>query len=103
LDASALIKETILMGFRYLKGPDPVLFRRRFGSGLEGLIGRTAARWRDLGLMRPDRTALNKQGLLFLNRFTAEAFEELEGEEARAVMRGGVNSRREPPSSALLD
>jgi oxygen-independent coproporphyrinogen-3 oxidase len=79
LDPPTLMKETILMGFRYIEGPDTALFRRRFGRDLEDLIGRTIARWRERGLMRPDRMALTKEGLLFLNPFVTEAFEELEG------------------------
>jgi oxygen-independent coproporphyrinogen-3 oxidase len=82
LDAPALMRETILMGFRYLRGPDTALFRRRFGRGIEGLIGRTMARWKNRGLMQQDGAALNRAGLLFLDRFVVEAFEELdEGKE----------------------
>jgi oxygen-independent coproporphyrinogen-3 oxidase len=78
LDTPTLIRETILMGFRYIHGPDPVLFRRRFGRDTGSLIGGTLARWKERGLMRQDGTALNKAGLLFLDPFIAEAFEELD-------------------------
>jgi oxygen-independent coproporphyrinogen-3 oxidase len=78
LDTPALIRETILMGFRYIQGPDPALFRRRFGRDIEGFIGRTMARWRERGLMRTGRAALNKRGLLFLDPFVLDAFGELD-------------------------
>jgi oxygen-independent coproporphyrinogen-3 oxidase len=87
LDPPALIRETILMGFRYLHGPDPALFRRRFGRDLEDLIGQTMARWRGRGLMRQDKAALNKPGLLFLDRFVIEAFEELEAGKLQDLCR----------------
>jgi oxygen-independent coproporphyrinogen-3 oxidase len=80
LDTPTLIRETILMGFRYLQGPDPVLFRRRFGRDIDGVIGQTMARWRARGLMRTDRAALTREGLLFLDRFVVDAFEEEERE-----------------------
>jgi oxygen-independent coproporphyrinogen-3 oxidase len=79
LDTFTLIKETILMGFRYIQGPGAALFRRRFKRDIEGFIGGTMARWRERRLMRTDRTALTKAGLLLLDRFVVEAFEELEG------------------------
>jgi oxygen-independent coproporphyrinogen-3 oxidase len=79
LDTPTLIKETILMGFRYLRGPDTALFRRRFTRDIDRVIGRTMARWREQGLMRTDRAALTRAGLLLLDRFAVEAFEEMEG------------------------
>ncbi|MDR1862523.1 MAG: coproporphyrinogen III oxidase family protein [Treponema sp.] len=78
LDPPTLMKETILMGFRYIEGPDAALFKRRFRRDVDSLIGRTIARWRERGLMRPDKAALNKEGLLFLDPFIMEAFGELE-------------------------
>jgi oxygen-independent coproporphyrinogen-3 oxidase len=78
LDTFTLIKETVLMGFRYLWGPDTALFRRRFTRDIDRVIGRTMARWRERGLMRPDRATLTRAGLLLLDRFVIEAFEEME-------------------------
>jgi len=65
LDRSAFLKESLLMGFRCVDGPDPVLFKRRFGFGVEECIPQTMARWKE------------KDKMLFLNAFLAEAFEEL--------------------------
>jgi hypothetical protein len=36
------------------------------------------ARWRERGLMRTDRAALTKAGLLLLDRFVVEAFEDIQ-------------------------
>jgi oxygen-independent coproporphyrinogen-3 oxidase len=82
LDSLTLIRETILMGFRYIQGPDPALFRRRFGRDIEGFIWQTASRWRERGLMRPDRAALTREGLLFLDPFVVDAFEEIDAASA---------------------
>jgi oxygen-independent coproporphyrinogen-3 oxidase len=77
LDRSTLMKETLLMGFRYIDGPDPDLFYRRFGSPLEEAIPRTLGAWQDRGMLRRDRTALTREGLLFLNPFLIDAFGEM--------------------------
>jgi oxygen-independent coproporphyrinogen-3 oxidase len=78
LDRLTLIKETILMGFRYVEGPDPLLFQGRFQRTLESVIKRTLDKWRNRGLLQPEKTALTKEGLLFLNKFLIEAFGELD-------------------------
>jgi oxygen-independent coproporphyrinogen-3 oxidase len=78
LDRLTLIKETVLMGFRYIEGPDRERFRIRFGAELETVIPRTLERWRKRGLLDGEKTALNRNGLLLLNRFLLEVFEELE-------------------------
>ena len=77
MDTSTLIKETFLMGFRYIEGPDEALFRRRFKRDIESCIPNTIGAWRDRGLLRQDKAALTKEGLLFLDRFLIEAFGEL--------------------------
>jgi oxygen-independent coproporphyrinogen-3 oxidase len=77
LDKMSLIKETILMGFRYIEGPDEALFRRRFGRNIEDCVPKTIAAWRSRGLFQKDKCALTKPGLLLLNRFLVEAFEEV--------------------------
>ena len=79
LGTQSLIKETFLMGFRYIEGPDETLFHHRFARNIEDCIPKTIAAWRGRGLFREGRCALTKSGLLLLNRFLVEAFEELEG------------------------
>jgi oxygen-independent coproporphyrinogen-3 oxidase len=76
--APALIRESLLMGFRYCGGPDPALFKKRFRLNLEDVLPRTLASWRGKGLLREGRAALNAEGLLFLDRFLIEAFAEID-------------------------
>jgi oxygen-independent coproporphyrinogen-3 oxidase len=82
LDQPTLIQESILMGFRCLKGPDQALFEKRFHRPLETLIPQTLHRWEARGLLQRESLAgpmaLTKEGLLFLNTFLAEAFAELD-------------------------
>ncbi|MHB9293967.1 putative Heme chaperone HemW [Hollandina sp. SP2] len=78
LDRLTLIKETLLMGFRYRKGPDAGLFRQRFGLDMETCIPHTLARWRNQGLLESEPLALTKEGLLFLDAFLEAAFREVE-------------------------
>jgi len=78
LDAITLIKETFLMGFRFIEGPDEGSFLRRFKRPIEGAIPKTLNAWRSRGLLSENKCALTKGGLLFLNRFLLEAFEELD-------------------------
>jgi oxygen-independent coproporphyrinogen-3 oxidase len=66
------------MGFRYIEGPDGDLFRFRFQQGIEEFIPKTLGAWRSRDLLRQDKTAMTKNGLLFLNTFLSEAFQELE-------------------------
>jgi oxygen-independent coproporphyrinogen-3 oxidase len=77
LDRLTLIKETFLMGFRYTGGPDRELFKTRFGAEPEAFIPGTAERWQKRGLLDSKKMALNRAGLLLLNPFLLEAFEEL--------------------------
>jgi oxygen-independent coproporphyrinogen-3 oxidase len=81
LDRNVLMKETCLMGFRYLEGPELRLFTRRFGRDIGECIPKTIARWRERGLFRQDKIALTREGLLFLDPFLAECFGELEDKE----------------------
>ena len=78
LDTFTLIKESLLMGFRYIEGPDNDLFRRRFSRGIEDFIPKTLNTWRARGLLRKDKAALTKEGLLFLNPFLLDVFRELD-------------------------
>ncbi len=73
-----LIKEMILMGFRYIEGPGDILIKKRSGGTWDTLIPETLRRWRNNGLIREDRTALTREGLVFLNRFVGDAFFELD-------------------------
>jgi oxygen-independent coproporphyrinogen-3 oxidase len=77
LDAETLMKESVLMGFRYIEGPDKVLFEQRFGPSIEQAIPETLSRWRSRGLAAEEKAALTPGGLLLLNPFLIEAFEEL--------------------------
>ena len=78
LDRQTLLKETILMGFRYAEGPDAALFYRRFACHIEAALPSSLAAWRQRGLARPDRAALNPAGRLFLNGFLHDCFAEID-------------------------
>ena len=66
LNRTTLLKECILMGYRCEKGPDPLLFKNRFGRTAEECIGKTFEKWKD------------KDKMLFLNGFLSDAFIELD-------------------------
>jgi oxygen-independent coproporphyrinogen-3 oxidase len=78
LDRPTLMKETFLMGFRYAEGPDRERFGLRFGAAPEAFIPRTLERWQERGLLDAEKPALNREGLLLLNPFLLEVFEELD-------------------------
>jgi oxygen-independent coproporphyrinogen-3 oxidase len=86
LDRLSLMKESLLMGFRLSRGPDAPLFTRRFGLSPENAVPKTLAKWRARGLVGPGPAdspaesgpALTREGLLFLNSFLADVFEELD-------------------------
>ncbi|MDR2484960.1 MAG: radical SAM family heme chaperone HemW [Treponema sp.] len=71
-----LMKETFLMGFRYIEGPDEKLFQRRFGLPIRACIPHTLAVWQDRGLLQAGKPALTAQGILFLDPFLLDVFEE---------------------------
>ncbi|MDR1251028.1 MAG: coproporphyrinogen III oxidase family protein [Treponema sp.] len=78
LDRTALIRESLLMGFRYRDGPSPQLFRRRFSGTIEEYIPQTIARWRLRDFFRAGPGLVpSRQGLLFLDAFLRDAFREL--------------------------
>jgi coproporphyrinogen III oxidase-like Fe-S oxidoreductase len=79
LDGLTLMKESFLMGFRFIEGPGEALFRRRFGASPEDFIPQTAAAWRRRGLLAPGRIALTREGLLLLNAFLLDCWRELDG------------------------
>ena len=79
LGKTDLIKETLLMGFRYREGPDGGLFQQRFGRKIEDAIPQTIAIWRKRNFFQTGQGLKpSKHGLLFVNGFLREAFEELE-------------------------
>jgi oxygen-independent coproporphyrinogen-3 oxidase len=78
LDRLTLMKETFLMGFRYIDGPDTEVFRKRFRLSIAACIPETLAAWRNKGLMEPEKNALTREGLLFLDPFLLDAFTEVE-------------------------
>jgi oxygen-independent coproporphyrinogen-3 oxidase len=94
LDPLTLMKETCLMGFRYIGGPDLRLFARRFRRDLAACIPRTLSRWRDRGLLQPGKIALTPEGLLFLDPFLAECFEEIEKAGMQELGLGGGGDGR---------
>ncbi|MDR0401262.1 MAG: coproporphyrinogen III oxidase family protein, partial [Treponema sp.] len=53
LDRLTLMKESLLMGFRCVRGPDGELFARRFGLRPEEAVPRSLAKYRDRGLAAP--------------------------------------------------
>jgi len=69
-DKIMFLKECILMGYRCKAGPDPVLFKRRFGCAVEECIPKTLAKWE------------GKDKMLFLNSFLTEAFDEIQSESS---------------------
>jgi oxygen-independent coproporphyrinogen-3 oxidase len=71
-----LAKESLLMGFRYLGGPDTQLFKRRFNRPVEDFIPKTIAKWRRRGFFEKNSLEPTKNGLLFLNGFLCDAFAE---------------------------
>jgi len=81
LSASDLMLETLLMGFRYRGGPDPFLFKARFGCDIADRIPATVARWRERGFFEAGLAegilAPSKEGLLFVNGFLRDAFDEM--------------------------
>jgi len=70
LDRTALMRESLLMGYRCAEGPDRQLFKARFGRSIDDCIGRTLSRWKGRDIM------------LYLNSFLIDAFHELEEEES---------------------
>ncbi|MCL2070422.1 MAG: radical SAM family heme chaperone HemW [Treponema sp.] len=76
LDSLNLIKESFLMGFRYIEGPDEELFQQRFHRSMEELIPKTFFKWQEQ--LQKDKCALTKDGLLLLNSFLLDVFQELD-------------------------
>ena len=68
INKTALLRESLLMGFRCREGPDARKFKLRFGLGIEDCIPKTLSRWK------------NRDIMLFLNSFLTEAFCELDAD-----------------------
>ena len=80
LDKAALIKESLLMGFRFCGGPDMENFKRRFGRSIEECIPQTIRRWKERGVFINGADTLVPCGkmLLVLDSFLRDAFIELD-------------------------
>jgi oxygen-independent coproporphyrinogen-3 oxidase len=79
LSRADLIKESLLMGFRYHLGPDAPLFARRFRQSIEDTIPETLSRWRTEGRLSPaPLLSLTPEGSLHLNAFLLQAFAEID-------------------------
>jgi oxygen-independent coproporphyrinogen-3 oxidase len=65
INKNDLLRESLLMGYRYVEGPDEELFQKRFGFSIEDCIPETISSWK------------GKDKTLFLNQFLAQAFGEL--------------------------
>jgi oxygen-independent coproporphyrinogen-3 oxidase len=68
LDRRSLMREFLLMGYRYHKGPGEQRFAKIFGRRVEDVIPQTLERWKD------------RDKMTFLNKFLEDAFDE-EGKE----------------------
>ncbi|GMO53565.1 MAG: radical SAM family heme chaperone HemW [Termitinemataceae bacterium] len=67
LDKQTLIKESILMGFRYIDGPDTELFYKRFNCRIEDVIPKTLKKYKDRSMV-----------MLFLNKFLIDCLIEVD-------------------------
>jgi len=77
LRVADLMRESLLMGFRYRGGPDAQTFKARFGHDISSTIPETIARWRQKGFFETE-LAPSKEGLLFVNSFLRDAFAEMD-------------------------
>ncbi len=70
--------ETLMMGMRLSKGIRDEDFLARFSLSLDECFGGTIKKWERDGKLKREggRTALTEEGLLFLNTFLVECFEE---------------------------
>ena len=82
LSPDDMMRESLLMGFRYRGGPDRHRFERRFGRDIADCIPGTIARWRERGFFRNGGSesdlAPSRDGLLFVNGFLRDAFAEMD-------------------------
>ncbi|MCL2211530.1 MAG: radical SAM family heme chaperone HemW [Treponema sp.] len=66
LDKNTLLRESLLMGFRCKEGPDPKVFKNRFGKTIEEYIPNSLLKYAD------------RDKMLFLNSFLYDVFNELD-------------------------
>jgi oxygen-independent coproporphyrinogen-3 oxidase len=79
INRDALLRESLLMGYRVIEGPDARIFKKRFGSCFEDFIPKTISRWREHGFFNGESPTRNL--MLFLNGFLSDAFRELDVHE----------------------
>lgn len=75
-----MMKDTIMMAFRLIKGLNRENFAKRFDIDVCSLIPKTIKSWKEKKLLKVDENfvTLKENGLLLLNRFLCEAFIEIE-------------------------
>lgn len=78
LDRKTLLRESLMMGFRTIYGPDEMLFTGRFHQSIAALIPETLNLWKQRGFLQENRLALTAEGLLLLNSFLVDCFKELD-------------------------
>jgi oxygen-independent coproporphyrinogen-3 oxidase len=78
LDKTTLMKESLMMGFRTIFGPDETRFEQRFHQSIAALIPHSLDVWKGRGMVQENRCALTPEGLLLLNSFLVDCFQELE-------------------------
>jgi oxygen-independent coproporphyrinogen-3 oxidase len=78
IDKTTLLKDSLMMGFRYLEGPNEQLFQKRFGVSISDVIPQTIQTYQKMDYMQTKKTALTKTGLLFLNAFIRSCFAEVD-------------------------
>jgi coproporphyrinogen III oxidase-like Fe-S oxidoreductase len=61
----SLMREFIMMGYRYHRGPDEQRFAQIFGQKIEEVIPKTLEKWKD------------RDKMTFLNKFLQNAFGEM--------------------------
>lgn len=73
------ITETLMMGFRTLKGINRKSFHERFGEDVLTYIQKTFDTWERQGLARSTfaNVALTRDGIMLLNRFLSQCLEEI--------------------------
>lgn len=79
ISRNELMSEVLLMGMRLREGIAKARFTARFGVKIASCIPKTIASWAARGLLidEPERIALTREGILFLNRFLSDAMDEL--------------------------
>jgi oxygen-independent coproporphyrinogen-3 oxidase len=92
LDSETLMKETLLMGFRFCEGPDRDLFQKRFHRTIEETIPASLAKWEKRGVIRKGTTKPEPRGLLFLDGFLRDCFAEIK-EKGTPALRLTIDER----------